>query len=196
MTIRNTRVRGACTNVIQNNSTGLVVQDTEIDGLSAGSVPNGEAIGWSSYTALRVNIHGTGDGLRANGGVTIQDSWIHDLYECGVCHNDGIQLTEGSGVLIKHNTISNSHSQTSAILIKGDQGSISGVTVDGNLLAGGGYTVYALSAAYPVTSISFVNNVFSTMFYPKSGYWGASDLNTPVTWSGNVWQSTGLPLSS
>lgn len=196
VTIRRCRVRGTCTNVIQSNSIGLVVEDTEIDGLGVATT---QGIGWGDYTARRVNIHSTGDGARANGGVLIEDSWIHDLVVSDVSHNDGIQITEGSGIVIRHNNIENPNKQTSAILVGAHQGNIADVTVKGNLLAGGGYALYGGSSrnGYTVTNIKIINNQFSTKVWPKSGFYGptASMDDPQVTASGNTWQGSGAPVN-
>ncbi len=58
-----------------NDNTGLVVEDSEIVGLS-GNVTS--AVAFQHYTARRLNVHGSADGLKADADVLIEDCWIHD----------------------------------------------------------------------------------------------------------------------
>ena len=51
--------------------------------------------------------------------------------------------------MISHNTIINNHTSTSAIMIDNGFGPISDIKVDGNLLIGGGYTVYSDATKAP-----------------------------------------------
>ena len=63
----------------------------------------------------RVNIHGCENGFDINQNVTVEDSYIHDLFNSAEAHTDGIQFSGHSstasvvrGVLdvtIRHNTI-------------------------------------------------------------------------------------------
>jgi hypothetical protein len=71
-----------------NNNTGLLVEDSEIIGLS-GDVTS--AIAFQHYTARRLNIHGMADGLKADADVLIEDCWIHNLSNGPTEHNDGVQ---------------------------------------------------------------------------------------------------------
>jgi hypothetical protein len=192
------RVPNSCDAGITNTGGGLTVQDTEIDGQKNPNV--GNALGWANITALRLNIHGTGDGMRANGNILIQDSWIHDLYDVGDSHNDGIQVTEGSNITIKHNRIENPNGQTSAIMLGADQGSIANILVDGNFLAGGGYALYGGESPNPgftIRNIRLTNNAFSTELFKTCGYYGPTTATTDpnITVSGNYWLETGKPVS-
>jgi hypothetical protein len=183
--------------VVQSNSTNLVVEDSEIDGLGS---PDTQGIGWGGFTLRRVNVHGVGDGVRANGGVLVEDSWIHDLASGNGSHNDGIQVTEGSNITIRRNAIENAHSQTSAILLGADQGSIANVLVEGNLLNGGGFALYGGAeppAGNTISNIRLVGNRFGRKFFAKGGYYGPmTATNDPrITVSGNAWQDTGAAVS-
>lgn len=192
VTIERSRISGSCATLVENHSTDLTIRDTELVGVD--QVPNGQAIGYGNYTALRVNVHGTGDGLRANGDVLIKDSWVHDLKECADCHNDGVQVSQGTNVHIAHNRIENANGQTSAVLVKADQGDISSLDVEGNLLDGGGYTVYLLPARYALTDVRVVDNVFGRTFHAQGGRYGPADVKADVSWMGNTWADSGAPL--
>lgn len=195
--IKNSRVSGSCDNLISNRSTGLLVEDVELDG---GGDPSVQGIGWGGFTARRLDIHGVGDGVRANGDVVLESSYIHDLVTADGFHNDGVQVTEGSNIVIRDNVIENPFTQTSAILLGAHQGSVSNVLVVGNLLAGGGYTLYGGAdprSNYTISNIVLRDNVFSTKFYPKSGRYGpmtATD-DPSIQVSGNIWEGTGQAVS-
>lgn len=193
VTIEQTRITGSCVNLVENHSIGLVVRRTELIGV--GQAANGQAIGYDHYQAVAVNIHGTGDGLRANGDVLIQDSWIHDLQECAQCHNDGVQISQGRGIVVRHNRIENSLAQTSALLVKADQGDISGLDIADNILDGGGYTVYLLNARYVVTNVRFRGNAFGRSYHLRGGRYGPVDVavspTSVVQWDSNIWLGTG-----
>ena len=106
----------------------------------------------------------------------------------------------GNGIKLIHNTFLNSHDQTSAIALFQDFGVPTNVLVQGNYLAGGGYTVYggAGSKGTP-TNIVFKDNTFGRDFYPQAGsygpvaYWNST--GTGNTWIGNVWAATSTPVT-
>lgn len=172
--IKNSLIEGTCDTIVTNNSTNLTIQDTEIDGLTSDSV----ALGFANFTAKRIEIRHIGDGVRANGNIVMTDSWIHSFISKADTHNDGVQVTEGSGVVIEHNRIENQLEQTSAVMIGADQGPVSDITIRDNLLAGGGYALYGgkpREGADPssVTGIKLIDNRFSTTFFPQGGAFGA-----------------------
>jgi hypothetical protein len=102
--------------------------------------------------------------------------------------------------VIQHNTILNSYQQTDAIGLFEDFGAQSNCLIEGNLLAGGGYTVYggANPGGAVTRNIRIIDNRFSNIYHTHSGYYG------PVTafassgsgnqWSGNIWDSTSKAL--
>ena len=69
----------------------LRLEDTEIDCRNT----NGTAVGEANVTARRLNIHGCENGFDMNQNVTVEDSYIHDLYNGGSAHMDGIQMATG-----------------------------------------------------------------------------------------------------
>lgn len=189
VTIQNTRVRSnSCTYLIESRSTGLTIKNTETDGLGS-TDPIG--IGPDNFTAIQVNVHGTGDGIRTDNNVTVRDSWIHGLVQNSSTHNDCIQQVGGSNVLIQHNRIENNLSKVSAVMIGADLGNISNTVIDNNLLAGGGYTLYGGGppSSFKITGVKITNNAFSTEFFPQSGQYGPmTATNAPnTTISGNYW---------
>jgi hypothetical protein len=231
VTIKDSRIHGgSCwTQVtIQNNDHNALIEDTEIDGTNAHASPDdGSAIAFGGYTALRLNIHGNIDGVACDSprgdayGCTIEDSWIHNLAQTSASHNQDI-LSNGdsAGITIRHNRLDNQITQTGTIDLFGDFSPIQNVTIDNNLLNGGGFTVYGgclPEKPYGCQNISITNNRFmrapqAGAFFAMGGRWGpitsfngktvgaggddpAYRAAHGLTWSGNVWYDTGAPIS-
>ena len=73
---------------------------------------------------------------------------------------------------------------------------VANVTIDDNLLAGGGYTIYGGQGSKGQPShIVITKNRISTRFFRRGGQWGpAAYFSTHAAgdvWSGNVWDGTG-----
>jgi hypothetical protein len=143
--------------------------------------------------------------------LTVEDSYFSETPGWPQSyHVDGIQIGGARNVSIRHNTVlvtpyggtpgDTSYVSNSALGLWAELGDVTGtVTVDGNLLAGGGRTVY-LEQKSPYSwqgPVSVVNNVFDMRFSSKSGIWGPlypNGLPADLTWFGNSW-SNGAPLS-
>jgi hypothetical protein len=184
VTLRNCRISSDSWAVVNitSGSTGVVVENCEINGLSGEGTRGISGQG----TFLRNNIHHTEDGIYILGSNTlIQDNYIHDLQSnWSGPHYDGIATDGGvSNIIIRHNTVINPHGQTSALMLSNYFGSVSNVVVDNNWLEGGGYTVYSDGQfkGGTISGVSFTNN------YLVEGEYGYSSIrnNTPV-WQGNI----------
>lgn len=116
VTIRNTRIRSNSMWVIDNNSTGLVVEDSEIINLRVAGQNNcHNGIGNSNFTVRRTEITGCENSMNIDspGNVTFTDNYVHDLDTTGPSyvwgndpHTDGIQVGQGAAnLVIRHNTI-------------------------------------------------------------------------------------------
>jgi Bacterial Ig-like domain len=171
---------------------GATVQDCELNGVGAPGVKG--IIGYGTF--LRNDIHDSEDGIFVDNGngTLIQDNYIHDLRSnWSGPHYDGIQIEGGvSNIVVRHNTVINSHDDTSAVMIDNNFGAISNVTVDNNLLVGGGYTIYVDGQfnSSPVTGVSITNN------HMGSGSAGVTNFNrTSPIYSGNVNDGATLALA-
>jgi hypothetical protein len=182
--IRNSVIHGSGSYGVYVRSGSVTISDSEIYGFE-------NAIAGDSWTALRVDIHGTtGDGVKLGSNVLLQDSWIHDMTPSASAHADGAQMQSGErNVTIRHNRIdmTAARSANSALFLAPDLGpSTDGpVLVEGNYLDGGNYTVYCVDGddgAYVVGNITFRNNVFG-----RGARYGIARVNVPVTWSGNTY---------
>jgi hypothetical protein len=158
---------------------------------------------------LRNNISGSKQNINGSStNVTIQDNWMHDLVNVtGAAHNENIYISGSAGnTLISHNALENPLSQTANIFLDSKAGSITGVTIQNNLLAGGGYCIYGGGTL--VTNVDIVNNQFSrligaapgtqpyTAFWANGGQFGpytSMPSDSASTVSGNVWADNGSP---
>jgi hypothetical protein len=189
VTVRRSRIRCAGDYVVRvaEGASGVLVEDVEIDGRGD---PGTIAIGVSGFTLRRADVHDVGDGPRMGDVTVVEDTWIHDLAVGGGSHNDGIQSTGGRRIVIRHNRIDHPGQQTSCILLGADLGDIDDALVQGNLLNGGNYTVYAgADPGHSASGIRIVGNRFGRDFV-----FGPAELDEGVTFSGNVFDDNGAPI--
>lgn len=145
VTIRNSRIRCARpTTAVRlfDDHHGLLIEDVEIDGNGIVST----AVGFSDYTLLRVDIHDVIDGPRLGDNTVMQDCYVHDLVRAEGSHNDAVQVTGGSGIVIRHNTLDAYSIETgdyfnSAIMVGSSSAPVDGLLIEDNYLNGGNYTV-------------------------------------------------------
>ena len=202
VTIQNSRITSSdWTGIwIKDGITGTVVKDCEI--LNVGSSPDGANGIVGSGTFLRNDIHDVENGIIVTGASLVQDNYIHAMNapdvrlgtSLGGPHYDGIEIDGGvSDVVIRHNTVINENSYVSAVMINNDFGPVSNIQVDGNYLAGGGYTLYSdgsFSSTDKISGVSFTNNELG------EGKWGYYYFkgNTPVLSNndelGTGWQTS------
>jgi len=193
VTIVNCRITAASFSVVQipANVTGTTVKTSEIDGVGHDNAGSNGINGQGTFVGN--NIHHVENGVNVTGPSLIRDNYIHDLRASGTPHYDGIQIDGGHEVAILHNTIINDHAQTSAVMIDNYFSAVSNIRVDGNVLVGGGYTVYSSDGFKngPVSGVSFTNNRMGT------GRWGYSSIEgPPPEWRGNVDVRTGANLGA
>jgi hypothetical protein len=205
--IRNSRVScagrvGVASGDGDYTGTPLLIEDSEIDCKLTG----GTAIGDTNIVARGLNIHGCENGFDIDANVTVEDSFIHDMYNGGEAHMDGIQLAYGHfvngqvvagsiNVTIKHNTIygvgADGSLGTSAII--SNRGGDTNILIQNNLLAGGAVALYCEQGATGV-NYRVLDNHFSRAFSPNVGAYGPSTDCSDETQSGNVYHETGLPV--
>ena len=142
----------------------------------------------------RCNMFDNANSIHFTQSVLIQDNYIHNTgYDPATDHVD-CMITNGGGsnITIRHNTILNEYNQTAAIALYSDFGSPKNVTVDNNLLGGGGYSLYAGGGGTTGQNIHITNNHFTARFYPNGGNFGPYTSWQPAdpgnVWSGNVWE--------
>ena len=115
---------------------------------------------------------------------------------------NGVTSNGGSGQLdIVRNTILNSVSQTDAIGLFQDFGVEANRRIDSNLLAGGGYTLYAGSGTRGKSqNIVVTNNRFSSVYFQRSGYYGPAAAfdrdGGGNVWLRNFWDTNGSAVGT
>jgi len=206
VTIKNTRVRSNRRALIQNNSTGLVVQDSTLANRPVSGQPNClDDISGGNYIVRRVDMSGCENGGGdPEGNFTLEDSWIHDLDLIGPSyingnspHNDGVELntSAASNVTITGNNIDpvprgGPNAATSGIIAWNTSGD--NVRIEGNWIDGQGAS-YAIYAPRTAKSAWFINNnhlgrgVFGYTACVKVG-------NTVTSFAGNIDLSTLAPI--
>jgi hypothetical protein len=148
------------------------------------------------------DIHNTGNGLEVGTNIVMTESYVHDIYTpAGLdWHADGVQAGDSaSNITIDHNVILLTTGETGAINIvsNGGSGKFRDILIEHNLMAGGGYTVYAGSSAANTSNFKVVDNQFSTRYFPKAGRWNIwyPTYLSGVTISGNTINETGKPAN-
>jgi hypothetical protein len=158
----------------EHDTRGLRIEHVEIDlnGFDAAA-----GIAFDNFEARHVWFHGGLDCAHVGHDVKIVDSFC-DLPEVAAgssAHADGFQSDGGGEYVFRHNTIRNPNAQTAAILLSTNNGAISNVAIEKNLMSGGGYTVYCGTTDGGIASnVTYTDNLISREFFPKGGYWGAA----------------------
>jgi len=162
---------------IYGDSTGMVIKDNNIS---------------SFRTAVQVST-----GL-------VDGNYIHDPGYIAGDHTNGFYVNGGTEPLtIENNTIFDRLGQTDTINL--DAGSsgvpVANKTIENNLLAGGGYSIYGGDAlGNPTSKIVIEGNRFGQLYYPKGGQYGPAAYFNPAgtgnVWSGNLWDTTGQAIPS
>jgi hypothetical protein len=188
VTIRRTRITTSAALGIRVNGRNALIEDVDIIGTTADC---GAAIGYANYTARRVDVSGCADGLKVAGNVVVEDSYIHDQRKGPGTHNDGVQASAGSNIVLRRNRILGPFQQSTAALMFGTGiGPISNVLVEDNFLSGGGYMVYFLDQEKgygPPTNVRIIDNVIDA----DSFKFNWLQTNASLVRSGNVYDTGG-----
>jgi hypothetical protein len=183
---------------------GLKVQDTEID---MGGHMDARAVSNVGFTLSRVFMHNGADCTTMTAAATIEDSLCvlgpdangdgrpdSTSFCKGAEHFDGFQSDGGHDLVIRHNTIRNPCSQTSAILMSSNSAPISNVRITDNLLAGGGYALYC-NAGPDIPNERVTGNRIARTYQPRGGYYGpVAYCDSADAFSGNVWDDSGQAI--
>jgi len=188
VTIRNSRITTSDYYPIRRDSgTGLLVEDTEIAGLTTDVTC---AIGFEGYTARRLNVHGTADGFKANANVTIEDCFVHNLAIDETTHNDGVQTTGGANVVLQHNTfrLGDSGGVNSCVQFGNESGTNDNWLLKDNFFDGGGWMMSGSNDPTQNTNVRFLNNRFTRRYVYGIGNIGGS------FWDGNFYDDDGTAV--
>lgn len=188
--IRRSRISGTGHYGVIVRSGSVRIEDTEISGFANG-------IAFNNWTALRVNVHSvTEDGFKIGSNVLLQDSWCHDLTPAPGAHADCGQMQNGVvNTVIRGNSLDpatgDSLGNAALFLVPTLGPDAAGpLTVTGNLLGGGNYSLYCVDGdPYVVAKISIEANTFK-----RNARYGPHVTNVPVTWRANSWLDDGTPV--
>jgi hypothetical protein len=160
---------------------------------------------YGDATDIRVignNISHTATGVQITAGL-IADNYIHSMGFKSGDHTNGITVNGGTTPLtIRNNTVFVDLSQTDAISLFEDFGVEANKLIKDNLVAGGGYSIYAGAQTGGPHSynIRVIGNRFSRRYYANGGQFGPAayfnDGGRGNVWSGNIWDGTEAAVSS
>jgi hypothetical protein len=188
-----------------SDGASATINHTEINGM------NGvHACIWHQGTSLSVdavNCYGINDGIfswadtsfsqTTGDNFTIQNSYLHDFTGATANgHIDGYQTEGAANGMINHNTFLMTsdigNDSDSAVAIWDSLKSSHDITVQNNLITGGGFAIYAEdyspseaspAGGFSVTNIFYTNNKFSTHLFSCIGSFG-------------VWYPRGVPTDA
>lgn len=203
VTIRRSRISGRIDTTDRGTYHNTLIQDVEILGPEDPMEDKGfPAVGYTNFTCERCNVWRWGKGFALVSNVTIKDSWVHDLGffgdpAQGGSHNEAVLSLGGSNFSLIGNRFDAGSAQnfSAAVALYSEFELIRSVVLEGNLLNGGGYCLYAGSNDTQIAQDVVVrNNTFGDAVHPNCGAYG------PVTswnagggseWSGNVLEESG-----
>lgn len=143
------------------NATNLLVEDVEIDGRGV----NEAAVCCANYTLRRLDISNVIDGPRLADNTVVEDSWIHHLTRRPGSHNDTLQTTGASNIVIRGNSLEAYNPVTrdpfnACLMIGSTTGPVvANLLFEGNYCNGGNYSI-GVRTDLRGTNIRFRGNVF------------------------------------
>lgn len=126
-----------------DGAVNLVVEDVEINGKGK----NSAAVCCGEYTLRRVDISNVIDGPRLGSDVVVEDSWIHHLTRQPGSHNDTLQTTGASNIVVRRNSLEAYNPVTkdpfnACLMIGSTTGPVvSNLVFEGNYCNGGNYSI-------------------------------------------------------
>jgi hypothetical protein len=202
VTIKRSRITSNGFNVIDNNSTGLVVEDSELlDGPDTGQANCHNGIGMGNYTIRRSEITGCENAIdAADGNAIVADNFIHDLDTSGPSHvwgnsphTDGMQIA-GDNVSVLRNWVDPTAGSgaTAAIIMDVSASGNRNVVVEDNYLDGRGASYALYAPRYQMSG----NKVNRNRMLKGYGYTACIRVGITVEeFAGNVDHVTGAALS-
>lgn len=169
----------------------LSIERSTIIGTAPWTVAGLAAHEGGTFVANRIEVRGSEDGVILGDNSTLKNSLVHGLAGEPSSHFDSVTADGSTGWRIHHNTLLNPHGKTAVVWVGDDRYGTSAGVLSDNYLAGGGFTIYAGpgETGDGHDGIHVIDNVFSTRYYPRSGYWGVvyEWHRTGNTWQRNTW---------
>ncbi len=194
-------VTGGNFGISLRHTTGVTIEDSTISGrnLTSGRVNSAidDVYGDSTGMVIKNNdISQFRTGVQVSTGLIV-GNYIHDPGYIHGDHTNGIYAAGSTEPLtIYGNTIFNNLGQTDDINLAASTSrqDVANKMVVGNLLAGGGYSIYGGGRADRTSNIVIKDNAFGRLYYPKGGQYGPAAYFNPRqagnVWSGNAWSGT------
>jgi hypothetical protein len=198
-------VTGGAFAVSMRHTTGVIIENSVISGLNGAAGRVGVAVDdvYGDSTGMVIandDISNFKTGVQVSTGL-VTGNYIHGFGYVAGDHTNGIfDAGTTQPLMIYHNTILNSHGQTDAISLDATAAgsSVANKTVEDNLLAGGGYTIYGGASRHNrISGILIEDNRFSQAFYANGGQYGPVAYlghGAGGVWSGNTWDTTGQTI--
>lgn len=197
VTIKNSKITtsGYYGVYITSGFTGTQILNSEIYTLNGGyiGINGGNAFVCGNY------IHGYENGMTIGSGMMVQANYIDKLASNQPNpHFDGIEVYYDNNIRLWGNNIRLTDvsgawmTETGAINITAYSGNIDNVELNGNWIGGGSYTLYVdEQAGYKATNVRITNN----RWYRNSYLYGPATVRTTVTWSNNLFDDNGQPVT-
>ena len=195
-------VTGGNFGVSLRHTRGVTIEDSTISGqnLTSGRVNSAidDVYGDSTGIVIKNNdISQFRTGVQVSTGLIV-GNYIHDPGYIHGDHTNGIYAAGSTDPLtIYGNTVFNNLGQTDDINLAASTSrqDVANKMVVGNLLAGGGYSIYGGGVRAGRTSnIVIKDNAFGRLYYPEGGQYGPAAYFNPRqagnVWSGNAWSGT------
>jgi hypothetical protein len=193
VTIRNSRIIGPCGYGVSTlSATGkTVLNRVEINCVDG----RGTGLAGPNFAAQAVYIHDCENGLEIDANSSVVDSVLSARDGAPTSHGDGIQSQGGNNVVIRHNTLLEINSITSAIITNPTQNN--GWVIEDNFMGGGGYTLYCPEQGtnFVVRNNRFVPAKLGTLYSAQYGLTDACD-HAGIAWTGNYKDSDGSAVPS
>ncbi|HSW81184.1 MAG TPA: hypothetical protein VLG40_02195 [Candidatus Saccharimonas sp.] len=198
-----TQVEDSSSPYTHHGGKSIIVEDSEFVPMNPSVLIDG--IWGENLTLLRINTHGSVDGMKLSNNSTLRDSYSHDTqwYDhdpntTDGTHNDAVQILDGTNIQIIHNTLNPNDSRAnSSVQITQDFGTTGTVLLDSNWADWGGYTFNISQKrnsdlSDTLKTVSVKNNRFG-----RHSEYGPTKIGTGVTlaaFSGNVWDDNSQPI--
>jgi hypothetical protein len=202
--------------VNQQDAYNITYADDWFNGTAAGPnnpcPPDAILSGYGgSQTIRRSFFNGMIRDMFAESNSVYVNNYAPDIIAACGSHNENIFVGDQANVQIRHNNLGNSNPQTSTIFSDTYFGPSSNITIDDNLLYGGGYCLYASGLSLNET---YSNNYLATTYFPYCGYFTYEDngvvyaivVRTGVfnpginysngnVWTDNMWNKTDIAIN-
>lgn len=175
--------------IVSATGANVTIENCLIDGL-AGSYVGIYVEAGGSITACE--IRNFENGILSNGNTTVSDTYIHSMTSTAAApHYDCFECNGGSNVTLTHNTFVCEQDQTSCVMFDNLYSGLSNITVNDNVLIGGGYTLYCDGQfGGGVVDNATINITNNKMVPGQYGYFAFTSTNPTAT--GNVNAYSGL----